>query len=132
MRSSINYFLGFTMKKMIRALFIVFVLFLAAPNLVLADQYPDKVVEKLGNGIANAVTGVVEIPKTITIVGNRDGVIHGMTVGLLTGIVNAVGRSLSGAFDIATFLVPTTPFVKPANIWDDFNRETTFGEAHMR
>jgi putative exosortase-associated protein (TIGR04073 family) len=120
------------MKKMIRALFIVFALFLAAPNLALADQYPDKVVEKLGNGIANAVTGVVEIPKTITIVGNRDGVIHGMTVGLLTGIANAVGRSLSGAFDIATFLVPTTPFVKPANIWDDFNRETTFGEAHMR
>ena len=120
------------MKKMIRALFIALTMFLAAPNLVLADQYHDKVVEKLGNGLANAVTGVVEIPKTITIVGNRDGVIHGMTVGFLTGIANAVGRSLSGAFDIATFLVPTTPFVKPAYIWDDFNRETTFVEAHMR
>lgn len=120
------------MKKMIQAFLIAFVLFLAAPNLALADQYPDKVIEKLGNGIANAVTGVVEIPKTITIVGNRDGVIHGMTVGFLTGIANAVGRSLSGAFDIATFLVPTTPFVKPAYIWDDFNRETTFVEAHMR
>ncbi len=120
------------MKKIIRALSIVFVLFLAVPNLALANQYPDKVVEKLGNGIANAVTGVAEIPKTITIVGNRDGVIHGMTVGFLTGIANAVGRSLSGAFDIATFFVPTTPFVKPAYIWDDFNRETTFVEAHMR
>lgn len=120
------------MKKTIQSLLIMIMLSLAAPQLALADQYPDKVVEKLGNGIANAVTGVVEIPKTITIVGNRDGVIHGMTIGFLTGIANAVGRSLSGAFDIATFFVPTTPFVKPANIWDDFNRETTFVEAHMR
>jgi len=120
------------MKKTIQALLIVCTMLLAAPQWVFADQYPDKVVEKLGNGIANAVTGVVEIPKTITIVGSRDGVVHGMTVGFLTGIANAVGRSLSGAFDIATFLVPTTPFVKPATIWDDFNRETTFVEARMR
>lgn len=120
------------MKKTIQALLILPILFLAVPNPVLADQYPDKVVEKLGNGLANAVTGVAEIPKTITIVGNRDGVIHGMTVGFLTGIANAVGRSMSGAFDIATFLIPTTPFVKPSYIWDDFNRETTFVESHMR
>ncbi len=120
------------MKKLIQTLLIISIMFLAAPNLVLADQYPDKVVEKLGNGLANAVTGVVEIPKTITIVGNRDGVIHGMTIGFLTGIANAVGRSLSGAFDIATFLIPTTSFVKPAYIWDDFSRETTFVEARMR
>lgn len=120
------------MKKTIQALLIIAMMSLAAPNLVFADQYPDKVMDKLGTGLANAVTGVVEIPKTITIVGNRDGVIHGMTVGFLTGIANAVGRSLSGAFDIATFLIPTTPFVRPAYIWDDFNRETTFVEAHMR
>lgn len=120
------------MKKMMQALLVITTIFLAAPSLVFADQYPDKVVEKLGNGLANAVTGVVEIPKTITIIGNRDGVIHGMTVGFLTGIVNAVGRSLSGAFDIATFFIPTTPFVKPSFIWDDFNRETTFLEARMR
>jgi len=120
------------MRKTIQTILTVFIVFLATPNLVLADQYPDKVVEKLGNGLANAVTGVVEIPKTITIVGNRDGVVHGMTVGFLLGIANTIGRSLSGAFDIATFLIPTTPFVKPSYIWDDFNRETTFVDARMR
>lgn len=120
------------MKNMIQAVLMLSVLFLAVPNLALANEYPDKALEKLGTGLANAVTGVVEIPKTITIIGNRDGVIHGMTVGFLTGIANAVGRSLSGAFDIATFLIPTTPLVKPAHIWDDFNRETTFVEAKMR
>lgn len=117
---------------MLHALLVIFAMFLATPNLVFANQYPDKVVEKLGNGLANTVTGVAEIPKTMIIVGNRDGVIHGMTVGFITGIAYAVGRSLSGAFDIATFFIPTTPFVKPRFIWDDFNRETSFVEAHMR
>ena len=107
-------------------------LMLIMSNIAFADQYPDKAMDKLGVGIANAVTGVIEIPKTITLVGQRDGVIHGMTVGFLTGIANAVGRSLSGAFDIATFLIPTTPFVKPGYIWDDYNRETTFVESKMR
>ncbi|WP_295628144.1 exosortase system-associated protein, TIGR04073 family [uncultured Nitrosomonas sp.] len=120
------------MKKIIQMLIIIFAISLAVTNSALAHQYPDKVVEKLGNGLANAVTGVAEIPKAISIVGNKDGVIHGMTIGFITGIANAVGRSLSGAFDIATFLIPTTSFVKPAYIWEDFSRETTFVEAKMR
>lgn len=120
------------MKKIIEALFVILVIFGIFSGTANAAQYADKVVDKLGNGLANAVTGVVEIPKTINIVTHRDGVVHGMTVGLFTGLANAIGRSLSGAFDIATFFVPTTPFVKPAFIWHDFNRETTFVEAYMR
>ncbi len=120
------------MKQSIKILVVLFVVVCFAPSSAFADQYPDKVMDKLGNGLANAATGVVEIPKTITIVGNRDGVVHGMTVGFMTGIANAVGRSLSGAFDIATFLIPTTPFVKPNYVWDDYNRETTFVESNMR
>ncbi|MGV8711728.1 MAG: exosortase system-associated protein, TIGR04073 family [Nitrosomonas sp.] len=120
------------MKKKLQVLFVLLLMALTISGTAVASQYPDKVVEKLGNGLANAVTGVGEIPKTVTIISRRDGIVQGMTIGFLTGIVNTVGRSLSGAFDIATFLIPTTPFVKPAFIWDDFNRETTFVEAHMR
>ncbi|UJP06207.1 MAG: exosortase system-associated protein, TIGR04073 family [Nitrosomonas sp.] len=120
------------MKKIIQVLMMLWLMGMFVSNHAVADQYPDRVMDKLGVGLANAVTGVTEIPKTMTIVGNRDGVVNGMTIGFLTGIANAVGRSLSGAFDIATFLIPTTPFVKPAYIWDDYNRETTFVESQMR
>lgn len=120
------------MQKSFRTAVMSLAIVLFTATTAWADQYPDKVMDKLGNGLANAATGVAEIPKTITIVGNRDGVIHGMTVGFLTGIANAVGRSLSGAFDIATFLIPTSPFVKPNYIWDDYNRETTFVESQMK
>lgn len=120
------------MKKITYLFFIVLMIFITSSGTVAAEQYADKAVDKLGNGLANAVTGVAEIPKTMSIVAHKDGVLHAMTIGLFTGLVNTVGRTLSGAFDIATFLIPTTPFVKPAFIWDDFDRETTFVEGRMR
>ncbi len=102
------------------------------PNSAMADNYSTKVGEKLGNGIANAVTGFVEIPKTMIITGRRHGATYGMTAGLFTGLFHSVGRSLAGALDIATFPVPTTPIVQPNYVWDNFDRETTYTEWRMR
>ena len=119
------------MQKTIQKLIIIVTLFLL-PNVVLAHNYPTKVGEKLGNGIANAVTGVVEIPKTMMVTSKREGVAYGVTAGFFTGIVHMVGRTLTGAVDIATFFVPTTPIVRPQYIWDDFDRETTYIAWRMR
>ncbi|GJL74369.1 MAG TPA: exosortase system-associated protein, TIGR04073 family [Nitrosomonas sp.] len=119
------------MKKTIQILIILVTLSLL-PNVALAHNYPTKVGEKLGNGIANAVTGVVEIPKTMIITGRRHGATYGMTAGFFTGLFHTVGRSVTGALDIATFLIPTTPIVKPNYIWDNFDRETTYTAWQMR
>ncbi len=119
------------MKKTIK-IFIFLSTIFCLSNGVMAHNYPTKVGEKLGNGIANAVTGVVEIPKTMIVTGHRHGATYGMTAGLFTGIFHAVGRSLTGALDIATFLIPTTPIAKPAYIWDNFDRETTYSAWKMR
>jgi putative exosortase-associated protein (TIGR04073 family) len=97
-----------------------------------ADNYPTKVGEKLGNGVANVVTGVAEIPKTMMITGHEKGAAYGMTAGFFIGIVHMLGRTLSGAVDIATFVVPTTPIVNPAYIWDDFDKETSYTPMRMR
>jgi putative exosortase-associated protein (TIGR04073 family) len=120
------------MKKPMTSLFIAFVLFFFLPNMATASTYPIKVGEKLGNGVANVVTGFVEIPKTMMVTGNRSGATYGMTAGFFIGIVHTLGRTMSGALDIATFFVPTTPIVNPAYIWDDFNRETTYTAWRMR
>lgn len=97
-----------------------------------ASDYPAKIGEKLGNGVANVVTGVAEIPKTMMVTGQKKGTTYGMTAGFFIGIVHMLGRTLSGAVDIATFLVPTTPIVNPPYIWDDFNKETTYSAWRMR
>lgn len=109
-----------------------FLLFFLTPQMASAHSYPDKIGEKLGMGIANVVTGFVEIPKTMIVTGKREGATYGVTAGFFTGIVHAIGRTLSGAVDIATFYVPTTPIVRPPYIWEDFNRETTYHAWRIR
>ena len=52
--------------------------------------------------------------------------------GFFTGLFHSVGRSVIGALDIATFLIPTTPIVNPPYIWDNFDRETTYTAWKMR
>lgn len=97
-----------------------------------ADSYPEKVGEKLATGVANVVTGVAEIPKNMMITGHKNGVAYGATAGFFVGIVHTVGRTLSGAVDIVTFVVPTTSIANPTFIWDDFDRETTYSAWRMR
>lgn len=120
------------MNNIFRLLLIAFVLFTFSPQMAMAYTYPTKVGEKLGTGIANVVTGVAEIPKTMMVASKREGAAYGMTAGFFTGLVHMVGRTLTGAVDVATFIVPTTPIVRPPFIWDDFDRETTYTGWRMR
>jgi len=119
------------MKKTIQILFVLLI-FSLSTNAASAQDYPSKVGEKLGTGIANAVTGVVEIPKTMIVTGHQKGASYGLTAGFFIGLVHTIGRSVSGAIDIATFMVPTTPIVQPNLIWDDFDKETTYAAPKMR
>jgi putative exosortase-associated protein (TIGR04073 family) len=114
------------MKKMFRSLLILSALFLFSPQAVMADNYPAKAGGKLVNGIANVATGIVEIPKTIAIISRSEGVAYGATAGIMMGIMQMVGRTLHGALDVATFMVPTKPLVTPDYVWKDFNKETTY------
>ena len=114
------------MKQMFKSLPILFVLFFFAPYAAMAQGYPAKVGEKLGNGIVNVVTGVVEIPKTVMITSHAKGPAYAATAGFMTGIVQMLGRTLCGAVDLATFMIPTRPLVNPDYIWNNFNRETSY------
>ncbi len=120
------------MKTIFKTILILFVMFPLSSNLAMAHEYPGQVGEKLATGIANVVTGVGEIPKTMMATGREKGATYGMTAGFFTGIMHMLGRTLSGAADIATFVVPTTPMVRPPLIWDDFDRETTYKLWEMR
>ncbi len=99
------------------------------PNAAMAEgepDYLDKVGGKLENGIANAVGGFVEIPRTVMITSRSDGPSYGMTVGLLTGILHTLGRTVYGVVDMATFMIPTKPMIDPDYVWNDFDRMTTY------
>lgn len=92
----------------------------------LAESYPTKVTHKLSHGLANMTMGVAEIPKTVMITSRKKGALYGATAGFLTGIFHMTSRTLLGAADVATFFVPSRPYVKPVYIWKDFDRETRY------
>lgn len=93
----------------------------------MGKSYPTMAGEKLMTGVVNAATGFIELPKTIILTTHKDGAPYGLTVGFLTGLMHTVGRTVFGALDAATFFIPTQPTVQPNFIWQDFDRETTYG-----
>lgn len=104
-----------------------------------APSYGDLVLLKLGSGLANMTTGMVEIPKNMlnvanggaspkNVTTNRPGdLLFGITGGGLKGALHALGRTVSGVVDFATCLIPTKPITNPPFVWQNFNIDTQYG-----
>lgn len=115
-------------KSMRRALaFATVAVALSMP--AVADDYASAVGDKVGRGFTNLALGWTEIAKNAY----NEPVYRGpmyAPVGLAKGLYHTLGRTLSGLVDTATFLIPTKPFVHGAYIWEDFNRETSYGDQN--
>lgn len=96
---------------------------------VAEKSYADKVGEKALNGFTNMNTALLEIPKNVINTTNESNVAYGFTGGLAKGILNTVGRMMAGLADLITAPILTKPITQPNHIWDDFDAETTYGEA---
>lgn len=99
------------------------------PQNVPEKSYADKVGEKALSGFTNMNTALLEIPKNVINTTNQSNVAYGFTGGLAKGILNTVGRMMAGLADLITAPILTKPIVQPNNIWDDFDVETTYGQA---
>ena len=70
--------------------------------------------QKLVRGAANTVTGVLEIPFEISRTTEQEGSLAGMTVGVARGAVLALKRTVLGAWEVVSFLVPNYPHLERA------------------
>ena len=59
---------------------------------------------KLGRGVANVLTGIIEIPKGVYYKNEDRGWVAAYTTGLINGVVNFVTRECVGVYEIFTFL----------------------------
>ena len=84
----------------------VVALFLAASSVCFAQD----AFSKLGRGVANTLTGWVELPKNVYDTSVEDNALTGMTLGLAKGAGMMLVRTGAGIFEIATF-----PFALPEN-----------------
>ena len=90
------------------------------------DASPQEVVDgmanKLARGIANVATGWLEIPKQIMLTYEEEGGWKATTVGPLKGIGMTVVRTVAGASEAASFLLPYPgfydPLLDPPYVWE--------------
>ena len=114
------------MDRLIKLSLALSFLFLLSSQAAAAGSYFTMSGEKLVCGVTNVATGFVELPKNVILKSQQEGVVYGVTVGLVTGIMHSVGRTVIGALDVVTFIIPTYPSVNRHYVWQDFSRETTY------
>ena len=83
---------------------------------------------KLSRGASNFVLGWVEIPRQIILVkqerGDGAGDIAGLFWGPVKGVACFFGRTVVGAYEVATFLIPTyKPLVEQEYIFTEEEEE---------
>lgn len=114
------------MRRMVKLFLIFSILFFFSSQAVASDSYFRSSAEKFVGGVANIASGFMELPKNVILTSQKEGKIYGVTAGLTMGIMHTVGRTVIGALDVVTFLIPTNPSINPPFIWDDYSRETSY------
>jgi len=92
-----------------RTLTFLTIAFLSVPSL----SHAASPTTKLGRGIANIITGWVEIPKRIAETSNTEGMAAGLTWGLLRGMGHGFVRTAAGFYEFFTFPFPAPPDYEP-------------------
>ena len=86
-----------------------------------AQPVPLRIGTKLARGAANFVTGWVEFPKQIYLVGNKEGWLMGSLRGPIDGLGMFVARTVAGVYEVVTFPLPIPPqyqpMLKPEYVW---------------
>lgn len=87
-------------KGLIIAVVMVAVLALATTS------YAQDPAKKLGRGLANILTGWIELPKNIYDVSVEENPLAGLTIGLAKGIGMTIVRTGAGIYEVVTFPFP--------------------------
>ena len=70
-------------------------------------------VKKLGRGLANILTGWVELPKNIYDTSVEDNILVGLTMGLAKGVGMFIVRTGAGVYEAVTFPFPIPEDYQP-------------------
>ena len=97
-----------------KTLKILVVCFMVLAMLGMATQcYAQDPAKKLGRGLANILTGWVELPKNIYQTSVEENVLSGLTMGLAKGIGMTIVRTGAGVYETVTFPFPIPEGYEP-------------------
>ncbi len=80
---------------------------------VAANCYAQDPAKKLARGVANVLTGWVELPKNIYETSVEENILSGLTMGLAKGIGMTIVRTGAGVYETVTFPFPIPEDYQP-------------------
>lgn len=81
--------------------------------IVVSSASCDDALKKLGRGVANVATCVLEVPEQMGRINDSDGPLAGVTFGLFKGIGMLCVRAVVGVYEVATFPLPFPKAYQP-------------------
>ncbi len=93
-------------------------------SLMAKPCFADGPLRKLGRGLANLFTGIVEIPKGVILRSKKEGAVKGLTSGFVEGAKQGLVRTASGLYEALTFPIPAPvdyePMVSPEFVFEEW------------
>ena len=89
-----------------RNLLLVLVAVVIISSLVVTPCFAQDPMRKLGRGLINTLTGVVEIPKKVILISKNDNPVLGLTWGWIKGAAVGLLRTAAGLYEVVTFPIP--------------------------
>ncbi len=93
--------------------FLVVCLVITAMLGMASYSYAQDPAKKLGRGLANILTGWVELPKNIYDTSVEENVLSGLTMGLAKGVGMSIVRTGAGVYETVTFPFPIPEDYQP-------------------
>ena len=108
------------MRKFISVLVAVVII----SSLIATPCFAQDALRKLGRGLVNSLTGVVEIPKKVILISKNDNILLGLTWGLVKGAGTGLLRTAAGVYETVTFPIPAPadyePMVHPEFVFEEW------------
>ena len=104
------------------ALILLFAVLISA--LIAKPCFADGPLRKLGRGLTNLLTGIVEIPKKVILTSKKENLAKGLTSGFMKGVQEGMVRTASGLYETLTFTIPAPadfePMVNPEFVFEEW------------
>jgi putative exosortase-associated protein (TIGR04073 family) len=101
------------------------------PALAEQQSYLSGAGSKFNQGLTNAATGFIEIPKNIINISHEHNAFVGLTWGVLRGTLESISRTTVGAAELITSPIPTNDFITPNYVWERFSEDTRYFGLHL-
>ena len=108
-----------------RKITVSFIIFTFILSLLTPELFAQTPIRKLGRGLANTITGFLELPAGVVDAAEEEGYIAAVTYGVVKGLALSVLRTGVGVYETVTFLIPLPwgyePILEPEFMMGDEN-----------